>query len=55
MQLYLHSDSDSCLEGNPELQLHFDGMVTSSTPTGLPLHTLIDKGCHKTLLSKKTL
>ena len=31
----------------------FDGMVTASTPTGLPLHTLIDTGCHKTLLSKK--
>ena len=28
-------------------------MVTASTPTGLPLHTLIDTGCHKTLLSKK--
>ena len=50
---YLHSDSDSCSEDNPQLQLHFDGMVTSSTPTDLPLHTLIDTGCHKTLLSKK--
>ena len=28
-------------------------MVAASTPTGLPLHTLIDTGCHKTLLSKK--
>ena len=27
-------------------------MVTASTPTGLLLHTLIDTGCHKTLLSK---
>ena len=50
---YLHSDSDSYSEGNPEIQLNFDGTVTASTPTGLPLHTLIDTGCHKTLLSKK--
>ena len=50
---YLHSDLDSCSEGNPQLQLHFDGTVTASTPTGLLLHTLIDTGCHKTLLSKK--
>ena len=27
--------------------------VTASTLTGLPLHTLLDTGCHKTLLSKK--
>ena len=50
---YLHSATDSYLEGNPEIQLHFDGTVTASTPTGLPVHTLIDIGCHKTLLSKK--
>ena len=31
----------------------FDGTVTASTLTGLPLHTLLDTGCHKTLLSKK--
>ena len=49
---YLHSDLDSCSQGNPQLQLCFDGMVTASTPTGLLLHTLIDTGCHKTLLSK---
>ena len=48
---YLHSNSDS--EGNPEIQLRFDGTVTASTPTGLPLHTLIHTGCHKTLLTKK--
>ena len=50
---YLHSDLDSCSEGDPQLQLHFDGTVTASTPTCLSLHTLIDTGCHKTLLSKK--
>ena len=50
---YLHSDLDSCSEGDPQLQLCFDGMVTASTPTGLLLHTLIDTGCHKSLLSKK--
>ena len=38
---YLHSDSDSRSENNPQLQLCFDGMVTASTTTGLPLHTLI--------------
>ena len=27
--------------------------MTTSTLTGLPLHTLLDTGCHKTLLSKK--
>ena len=48
---YLYSTPDS--EENPEIQLHFDGTVTASTPTGLPLHTLIDTGCHKTLLSGK--
>ena len=26
---------------------------TASTPSGLSVHTLIDTGCHKTLLSKK--
>ena len=46
---YLYSDSD--LE--TQFQLHFDGTVTASTLTGLPLHTLLDTGCHKTLLSKK--
>ena len=46
---YLYSDSD--LE--PQFQLCFDGTVTASTLTGLPLHTLLDSGCHKTLLSKK--
>ena len=51
--IYLHSDLDSCSKDGPQLQLCFDGMVTASTPTGLPLHTLIDTGCHKTLLSKK--
>ena len=47
---YLHSDSDSC--SDPKLQLHFDGTVMASTLTGLSLHTLLDTGCHKTLLSK---
>ena len=28
-------------------------MVRASTPTGLALHTLVDTGCHKTLLNKK--
>ena len=27
--------------------------MTASTLTGLMLHTLLDTGCHKTLLSKK--
>ena len=48
---YLPSDADSGY--NPEIQLHFDRTLTVSTPTGLPLHTLIDTGCHKTLLSKR--
>ena len=48
---YLHSDSN--LSSDPQFQLHFDGTVTISTLTGLPLHTLLDTGCHKTLLSKK--
>ena len=48
---YLHSDSNSC--SDPQLQLRFDGTVMASTLTGLPLHTLLDTGCHKTLLSKK--
>ena len=46
---YLYSDSD--LE--TQFQLCFDGTVTVSKLTGLPLHTLLDTGCHKTLLSKK--
>ena len=46
---YLYSDSDL----DTQFQLHFDGTVTTSTLTGLPLHTLLDTGCHKTLLSKK--
>ena len=50
---YLHSSPDFYSEENPEIQLHFDGTVTASTPSGLPVHTLIDTGCHKTLLSKK--
>ena len=48
---YLHSDSN--LSSDPYFQLRFDGTVTASTLTGLPLHTLLDTGCHKTLLSKK--
>ena len=50
---YLHSSPDFYFEDNPEIQLHFDGTVTASTPSGLSIHTLIDTGCHKTLLSKK--
>ena len=46
---YLYSDSDL----DTQFQLHFDGTATASTLTGLPLHTLLDTGCHKTLLSKK--
>ena len=46
---YIYSDSDL----DTQFQLHFDGTVTASTLTGLPLHTLLDTGCHKTLLSKK--
>ena len=46
---YLYSDSDL----DTQFQLRFDGTVTASTLTGLPLHTLFDTGCHKTLLSKK--
>ena len=48
---YLYSDSN--LTSDPQLQLRFDGTVTMSTVTGLPLHTLLDTGCNKTLLSKK--
>ena len=48
-----HIYSDSNLSSDPQLQLCFDGMVTTSSLTGLPLHTLLDTGCHKTLLSKK--
>ena len=46
---YLYSD----LDVDTQFQLHFDGTVNASTLTGLPLHTLLDTGCHKTLLSKK--
>ena len=46
---YLYSDSDL----DTQFQLRFDGTVTASTLTGLPLHTLLDTGCHKTLLSRK--
>ena len=46
---YLYSDSDL----DTQFQLHFDGTVTASTLIELPLHTLLDTGCHKTLLSKK--
>ena len=46
---YLYSDVDL----NNQIQLRFDGTVATSTLTGLPLHTLLDTGCHKTLLSKK--
>ena len=46
---YLYSDSDL----DTQFQLCFDGTVTTSTLTGLPLHTLLDTGCQKTLLSKK--
>ena len=46
---YLYSDTDL----DTQIQLRFDGTVTTSTLTGLPLHTLLDTGCHKTLLSKK--
>ena len=48
---YLHSDLNLSLD--PQLQLHFDGTVTASTLTGLPLYTLLDTGCHKILFSKK--
>ena len=48
---YLYSDPNSC--SNPQLQIWFDGTVTASTLTGLPLHTLFDTGCHKTILSRK--
>ena len=48
---YLYSDSDL----DTQFQLDFDGNVTTSTLTGLPLHTLLDTGCHKTLLSKRYL
>ena len=53
--IYLHSDPDSYSEGNLEIQLHFDGTVTASTSTGLPLHTLIDKGCHKHYLVRDSM
>ena len=46
---YLHSDSDL----DTQFQLRFDGTVTTSNLKGLLLHTLLDTGCHKTLLSKK--
>ena len=46
---YLYSDSDL----DTQFQLHSDGTVTTSTLTGLPLHTFLDTVCHKTLLSKK--
>ena len=46
---YLYSDSDL----DTQFQLHLYGTVTASTLTGLPLHTLLDTGYHKTLLSKK--
>ena len=45
---YLYSDSDL----DTQFQLHFDGTVTTSTLKGLPLHTLLDAGCHKRFLSK---
>ena len=48
---YLYSDSN--LSSDPQFQFRFDGTVTMPTLTGLPLHTLLDTGCHKTLLSKK--
>ena len=50
---YLHSSPDFYFEENPEIQLHFDGTVNSINTSGLPVHTVIDTGCHKTLLSKK--
>ena len=37
---YLYSDSDL----HTQFQLCFDGTVTTSTLTGLPLHTLLDTG-----------
>ena len=46
---YLNSDSDL----DTQFQLCFDETVTVSTLTGLLLHTLLDTGCHKKLLSKK--
>ena len=46
---YLYSDSDL----DTQFQLCFDGTVTASTLTRLPLQTVLDTGCHKTLLSKK--
>ena len=46
---YLYSDLDL----DTQFQLRFDGTVTAATLTGLPLHTLLDTGCHKKLLSKK--
>ena len=48
---YLYSDSN--LSSDSQFQFHFDETVTTSTLTGLPLHTLLDTGCHKTLLGKK--
>ena len=47
----LHCDTELSLD--PQFQLCFDGTVPTSTLTGLPLHTLLDTGCHKALLSKK--
>ena len=52
---YLHSSPDFYFEENPEIQLHFDGTVTASTPSGLPVHTLTDTGCHKHYLVRNSM
>ena len=48
---YLYSDSDL----DTQFQLRFDGTVTTSTLTGLLLHTLLDTGCHKHYSARKYL
>ena len=51
---YLHSEKygDTTLDDAPYIQLYMDSTVTAYIPSGLPSHTLIDTGCHKTLLNR---
>ena len=51
---YLHSEKygATSLDDAPYIQLYMDSTATAYIPSGLPLHTLIDTGCHKTLLNR---
>ena len=43
------------IPNKPTLDLDNGSLLTAQLPTGLPLTTLVDTGCHKTILNRKIL